>query len=122
MHLEPDPVAERVVEAVLEHLAGLLRAQRRVAVLLEDVARDLEQVGAGDYRLRRGDRAVEFLLAELVPLEQLVRRRADHEHAGHVGETARVAVAREEVEADRLAREDRARAPVCADAARSPLW
>src|SRR6185503_10856258 len=42
VHLEPDPVAERVVEAVLEHLAGLLRAQRRVTVLLEDVARDLE--------------------------------------------------------------------------------
>ena len=63
----------------------------------------------------RGDRAVERLLAELVPLEQLVGGRADDEHARHVGEAARVAVAREEVEADRLVGRDRAGAHVVAD-------
>src|SRR5436190_19519726 len=38
VYLEPDAVAERVVEAVPEHLAGLLGQKRREAVLLEDVA------------------------------------------------------------------------------------
>src|SRR5262249_61966453 len=48
VHLEPDAVAERVGEAVLEHLARLLRAQRRVAVLLEDVAAEVVELAAGD--------------------------------------------------------------------------
>src|SRR5262245_41463235 len=58
VNLEAHAVAERVVEAVLEHLARLLRAQGRVAVLLEDVAGDPVQLTAGDARLDRRDRAL----------------------------------------------------------------
>src|SRR5215510_1887318 len=110
VHLEPDAVAERVVEAVLEHLAGLLREKGREAALLEDRGRDPVQLLARDPGFHGGDRAVECLLAELVVLEQLFRGLSDDERARHVRVAAGLAVAWEQIEADRLVRGDRARA------------
>src|SRR5438034_593998 len=84
VYLEPDAVAERVVEAVPEHLAGLLGQKRREAVLLEDVAGEAVQVLAGDAGLDGRNGAVERLAAELVVLDQLVGGLADDEGARHV--------------------------------------
>ena len=61
------------------------------------------------------DREVERLLRERVELAELGRRGADRERAGEVRVTGRVAVAREEVEDDRLAGRDRPGAAVVAD-------
>src|SRR4051794_7064946 len=115
VYLEPHSMAERVVEAVLEHLAGLLGEQRRVAVLLEHPARDLEELAPRDTRLDGGDRLLKRLAAEPVVLAQLLRRLANDEDPSHVGEAGRFAVAGEEVEADGLVRRDRAGAHVVAD-------
>src|SRR5438034_1292550 len=93
----------------------LLGEQRRETVLLEDVTGEAVQVLAGNPGLDGRNRAVERLAAEPVVLAQLVGRLADHEGAGHVRVAAGLAVAREEVEADRLVRRDRAGAHVVAD-------
>ena len=77
VHLEPDAVPEAVEEAAVEHLARLLRELRRMAVLLEEVGGDLHQRAAVDAGLHGGDDAVERLLAEAVPLDELRRRLAD---------------------------------------------
>src|ERR671910_1232856 len=113
--LEPDAVAEPVVEAAVEHLALLLRELCRVARLVEDVAHPLEDLASGGPRLDVFERPVERRLDEPVVLDELLRRLADTERAGHVGVAAGLAVAREEVEHDRLAGRGRAGAEVVAE-------
>src|SRR5581483_5854602 len=108
VHLEPDAVAERMEEAVLEHLSRRLRPLRRVTVLLEELAGDVEERAAVHARLRGRDDTVERLLAERVPLAQVRMYVADDVGAGHIGVHAALAVARGEVERHGLARQDRA--------------
>src|SRR5437588_1857918 len=115
VHLEPYPVAEAVEEAVDEHLALLLRAQGGVAVALEDVAGDLEEVPPGRAGADLAEGAVERLLDEQRVLGELVRRCADDEGARHVRVAAGRPVARIQVEHDRLVGRDRTRARVVAD-------
>ena len=120
VHLEPDAVAEPVVEAVLEHLTLLLRQQRRKAALGEELGDEAVDVAAvhawPDLRVRE----LERLAAERVPLADLVRRHvADRERARDVREAAGLDVDREEVEEDDVVAPDRrptpcrARSPVC---------
>src|SRR5919206_395182 len=115
VHLEADPVPEAVVEALGQHASLLLRAQGRIAVALEDLAGELEEVLAGRSGTDFGDRPVERLLHEPGVLDELVGRRADDGGARHVGVAAGRAVARGEVEDDRLVGRDRAGAEVVAD-------
>ena len=72
MHLEADAVPEAVEEALVERLAGLLRPLRRLARLLEDVAGDVEELASVHAGLDRLDGAVERLLDEPVPLDDLL--------------------------------------------------
>ena len=105
VHLEADAVAERVEEALLERLARLLRALRRIAGGLEDLAASRRRPTAPVTPGRMSvDGALEGLLAEAVPLGELVGNVADDERARHVGAAGRLVVARPEVDHDRLAR------------------
>ena len=106
MHLEADAVAKGVVEALEERLARTLRELRRIAGLLEDAASDLVQLAAGDTRAHRRERTLERGKAEPVVLDELRRRLADAERARRVGIAAGFAVAREDVDDDRLAGPD----------------
>ena len=115
VHLEADPVARPVEEAAVDDLAGLLRQRRRVPVLGEEVADQPHEVEAVDARPGRRRGAVEGLLREAVVLAQLLRDVSDDVRARHVGEDRGLAVAREDVEDDRLAGQDRAGAHVVPD-------
>src|SRR5215218_3149889 len=84
VHLEAHAVPEAVEEPLVERLAGLLRPLGLLARLLEDVARDLEELETRDARLDRIDRAVDGLLDEAMPLDDLLVRLADHECPRHV--------------------------------------
>src|SRR5438067_7819355 len=110
-----DAVAEAVEEAVLHHLPGRLRQLGWIAVRGEELARDLEERAPVDARLDGCDDAVERLLAQHVPLAQLIGDLADDVGARHVGVDAGLAVLREEIEGDRLARQDRAVAAFVTD-------
>jgi hypothetical protein len=68
-------------EALSQDLAGLLRELRRVAVLLEEVADELVDVRSLGTGPDGGEREVERVLAEPVPLAQLVGGLADDEGA-----------------------------------------
>src|SRR5205823_9102335 len=72
VHLEADAVAERMEEALLERLPLALRALRRLAGRLEDLAAALVDGLAGDTRAQVLLGPVERLLAEAMPLHQLV--------------------------------------------------
>ena len=97
MDVEPDPVAERVIEPVAEHRALGLREARRVSVALvetADRAEDVGAVGAGAHELPG---QLERLARVLVPGRDLGVGRPDGERPGHVGEAGALDVVREEV-------------------------
>src|SRR5207342_1029015 len=73
---------------------------------LEDLARSLEDRAARDTCPDLPERAVERLLAEPVPLVELVARLAEDERPCHVGVDARFVVVLEEVDDDRLVAQD----------------
>jgi hypothetical protein len=115
VHLEPDAVAEAVEEAAVENRPGRLRELCRVTVRLEEVGGDLHQVAAVDAGLDSGDDAVEGLLAEPVPVDEVGGRLADAIRARHVRVDAARAVAREQVDDDRPAGPNRAVPELVAD-------
>src|SRR5882762_4087295 len=115
VHLEPDAVTEPVEEAFGEGLALLLRALCRLAGRLEDLARAVEDRAAVRAVLDLGDRAVERLLRERVPLLYVLRHVADDVRARHVAEHERLVVARPDVDHDRHTGPDRPRPHVVAD-------
>ena len=112
VHLQPDAVAGRVEEPVLQHLALLLVQLRLVAMLVEEVADEAMDVAASHARLDGRHGEVERLLREPVVLAELVGRRADRERACEIGEARRLAVARKQVEQHDVVRADRAGAAV----------
>src|SRR4029077_17604817 len=89
VHLEADAVPETVDEALFEDLARLLGHLRLVAVLLEQLARADEELTAGHARLDRAESILECLQAELLVLDDLLRRLADDVRAGHVRKARR---------------------------------
>src|SRR4051812_21985336 len=115
VHLEPDAVAEAVEETVLQHLPRLLRELRREAVLVEELADRPVQLAARDSGLDPRHRQLERLRAQVLVADELRVGGADDEGPRHVRVAAGLAVAREEVEDDRLARRDRAVAHLVAD-------
>ena len=117
MHLEADAVAEPVEEPFLERLAHVLRQERLVAVLGEELARAAKERVPGRPRPHAGERVVERLLHEPVVLDELLGRLADAVRARHVRVTSGDAVLRPEVDHDRLAGRDRAKAHLVADGA-----
>jgi len=115
VHLEADAVPERVEVPVLDDLARLLVQHRLVSLALERLAGDrveIRPVGAGAHSL---ERAVERLLDEAVVFAEFGRNLADAERSRHVGEARGLGVLRPEVDHDRLARLDLARAHVVPD-------
>ena len=80
MHLEPDAVAEAVEEALLEHLARLLRELRLVPVLLEELADGAVRLGARDAGPDGRVRDVECLAPRLVIANELFRRLAENKN------------------------------------------
>ncbi len=117
VHLQADAVAEPVEEALLERLAEILRQQRLVAVLGEQLARRAVELVARGAAAHAGDRLVERPLDEPVVLDELLGRLAHAVRAGHVGVAAGLAVLGPEVDDDRLAGRDRAGAHVVTDRA-----
>ena len=113
-------MAEPVEEAVRERLARLLRALRRLARRLVDLARAVEDCATVGPVLDLGKRAVERLLRQPVPLAHVVRHVADDERARHVAEHERLVVTRPDVDHDRHPGLDRPRAHVVADGALRP--
>ena len=107
VHLEPDAVSEAVEEALVRHLARLLRELSLVAGLLEGAARDCVELLARHACADRLVNAVERLAAQPVELDEQLGRLADAERARHVRVAARLRVLREEVADDRLAGLDR---------------
>ena len=107
MHLETDPVPERVVEALLEHLTGLLGELGRYPGLLVGLAGDAMNLTSGHAGAHRLPRAGERLERQLVVAPQLPGNLADHERSRHVGVTGRRRVARPEVDDDGLTRSNR---------------
>ena len=110
-------MAEAVEEPLLERLAEVLRQQRLVAVLGEQLARRAVELVAGRAAAHAGDRLVERLLDEPVVLDELLGRLAHAVRARHVGVAAGLAVLGPEVDDDRLAGRDRPGAHVVADGA-----
>ena len=117
VHLEADAVAEPVEEPVTERLAGLFRPQRRLARRLEDVAREVEDGARVDAGPNLGDGLVESLLAEPMPLANVVGHVADDEGASHVRVDGGRVVAREDVDDERRVRRDRPGAHLVTDGA-----
>ena len=115
MHLEADAVAEAVEEALLEHLARLLRELRRVAVLLEELADGAVRLGARDAGPDGRVGEVERLAHERVVADELLRRLAEAERPRHVRVAPGGGIAREEVDDDRLVSADRPVAGLVAD-------
>src|SRR5262249_55297690 len=115
VHLEADAVTEAVEEAAIEHLARCLRQLGRVARRLEHIAHEPEDVLPGDPGARRRERAVECSFYEPVVLDDLARRLADDEGAGHVRVARGLLVPGEQIDDDRLAGGDRAEAHLVAD-------
>ena len=108
-------MAEAVEEAVRERLARGLRALGRLAGRLEDLARAVEDRTAVRAVSDLGDRTVERLLAEAVPVAHVVGHVPDDERARHVAEHERLVVARPDVDDDRHAGPDRPGAHVMPD-------
>ena len=117
MHLEPDPVAEPVVEAVLEHLARRFESCVGWPASWKRSQTSRKTSAPGDPGADRLERPVERLLAERVVPDDLLRRLADDERARHVRVARRLDVPRPEVDHDRLARADLPGAHVVADRA-----
>ena len=115
VHLEPDPVPERVVEAVLEHLALALRQLRRVAVLGDELGGQPVELAAVDAGAHVGDGQLERLPAERVPLADLAGHLPHDERPRQVRVARRLEVDGEQVEDEDVVRADRARAHVVAD-------
>src|ERR671910_943373 len=97
-----------MVEALLQHLAGLLGALRRKPLALEDVAREPEKLGASDARANRGTDALEDLDAEALVLDKPRGWLTDAERPGHIRVAARVRILWIEIDYDRLAALDAA--------------
>src|SRR5438552_8710570 len=107
VHLEPDPMAEAVEEALVERLSLHLRPLRLLARRLEDLARAVEDGPAVGSIPDLGKGAVESLLAESMPGANLIGDVADDERAGHVAVTERLVVAGPDVDHDRHPGSDR---------------
>src|SRR5690348_8567090 len=101
-----------MVEALLEGLAGGLGQLRRLPVLAEVVADDLEHLSPGDAGADGRDRAVERVAAEGVPFADLRGGLAHDEGARHVSEASALAIPRPEVDHDGHAGLDRAGAAI----------
>src|SRR5262245_16531807 len=121
VHLQPDPVSEAVVEAVLEHLAVTLVQPGRVALLVEALAGQHIDVAARDTWPHSFQRQLKHLVDEALVRRQLLGRLPDHERSGHVGVAGRRAVTRPEVQDDRLVRFDLAGSHLVADGRLGPV-
>ena len=123
VHLEPDAVAERVEEALLERLALDLRALRREARPPRPGRRPRRRrtcAGrrpAGSRRARRSSHSRQRRCHSAISAGDV----ADDERASHVGEARRLGVARPEVDDDRLAGAQLPLAEVMADRRLRPV-
>jgi hypothetical protein len=97
-------MAQAVREAVVQRLARPLGAQRRPLRRLEDLAGGAEDVGAQRAGTDRGHGSDLGLAGQRVHRSRLLRRLADHERPGHVGEAARRLVLRPDVDDQRRPR------------------
>src|SRR5436305_8653635 len=105
--LQPDAVAEAVEIPLAQHDARLLRALRRMAGRLVEVAAELPERLARHARTGCRAPALEGLGRDPVPLRDLVGDLADHECPRHVGVAAGRVVGRPYVDDDRRSRRQR---------------